>query len=218
MNAASDPKAPDLYITGIPRADALLNSDGTALLIGMLLDQQVPMEWAFTGPHTIRERLGHVDAKKIAAMDVEKFVMVCRDKPAIHRFPDSMARRIHGMCTIIAKEYKGKGANIWKGVDEAKDLFARLRVLPGYGEEKAQIFIALLGKRMGVQPKDWKQFAGPFSDAKPRSVADITSAETLLKVRGFKKMQKLADVDKQDRPMKRRPDTTGHKAPAKPRH
>lgn len=215
--------APDLYITGIPRADALLNSDGTALLIGMLLDQQIPMEWAFTGPYTIRERLGHVDAKKIAAMDVENFVTVCRVKPAIHRFPDSMARRIHGLCTIIADKYKGKGANIWKGVDEAEELFARLRVLPGYGEEKAQIFIALLGKRIGVRPKEWKKFAGPFSDSQPRTVADITSAETLLKVRGFKKMQKLADIDKQDRPNKPRPNKPlpnkpRRKAVVKPRH
>ena len=93
-----------LYITGIPAGDQLLRRDGTALLIGMLLDQQVPMEWAFTGPYTIKQRLGHCDAKKIAAMNVEKFVAVCREKPAIHRFPDSMARRIHALCTIIADE------------------------------------------------------------------------------------------------------------------
>lgn len=218
MNDVASSKTPDLYITGIAKADALLKSDGTALLIGMLLDQQVPMEWAFTGPHTIRERLGHVDAKKIAAMDIEEFVTVCRVKPAIHRFPDSMARRIHGMCKIIADEYKGKGSNIWNGVNEAEELFARLRVLPGYGEEKAQIFIALLGKRIGVRPKKWKQFAGPFGDAQPRSVADITSAATLLKVRGFKKMQKLADVDKQDRPMNTSRSKTVRKSKAKPRH
>ena len=218
MKPVSGTRESDLYITGIPKADALLNSDGTALLIGMLLDQQVPMEWAFTGPHTIRERLGHVDAKKIAAMDVEKFVTVCRAKPAIHRFPASMARRIHGMCVIITEKYKGKGANIWNGVDEAEALFARLRVLPGYGEEKSQIFIALLGKRIGVQPKDWKKFAGPFSDAQPRSVADINSPATLLKVRGFKKMQKLADVDKQDRPNKPRLNKSRRKADAKQRH
>lgn len=192
----------DFYITGITSADALLNRDGTALLIGMLLDQQVPMQWAFTGPHTIRERLGHIDAKRIATLEVDDFVSTCCEKPAIHRFPASMARRIHAMCTIIADTYKGKGANIWAGVDDAEELFQRLRALPGYGEEKAQIFVALLGKRFGIRPKGWKKVAGAFSDTQPRSVADINSPAMLLKVRGYKKMQKAADVDKQDRPRK----------------
>jgi uncharacterized HhH-GPD family protein len=200
MTTSTSPKP--LYITGIPAGDRLLHRDGTALLIGMLLDQQVPMEWAFTGPYTIKQRLGHCDAGKIASMNVEKFVSACREKPAIHRFPDSMARRIHALCTIIADEYAGKGANIWKGVDDATELKRRLRKLPGYGEEKAEIFIALLGKRFGIRPTGWKKAAGVFSDAQPRSVADIHSAATLLKVRGFKKMQKAADLDKQDRPQK----------------
>lgn len=192
----------DFYITGIVPADALLNRDGTALLIGMLLDQQVPMQWAFTGPHTIRARLGHVDAKRIAALEVDDFVSICCEKPAIHRFPASMARRIHAMCTTIATTYKGKGANIWVGVDDADELLRRLRALPGFGEEKTQIFIALLGKRFGVRPKGWKKTAGAFSDTQPRSVADINSAAMLLKVRGYKKMQKATNVDKQDRPLK----------------
>lgn len=192
----------DFYITGIARADALLNRDGTALLIGMLLDQQVPMQWAFTGPNTIRERLGHIDAKRIAALDVDDFVSICCEKPAIHRFPASMARRIHAMCTVIATTYRGKGSNIWAGIDDAEELFRRLRTLPGYGEEKTQIFIALLGKRFGIRPKGWKKVAGAFSDTQPRSVADINSPAMLLKVRGYKKMQKAADVDKQDRPRK----------------
>lgn len=191
-----------LYITGIDAADALLHKDGTALLIGMLLDQQVPMEWAFTGPYTIKQRLGHCDARRIAAMNVDDFVEACRIKPAIHRFPDSMARRIHALCVVIADEYRGKGANIWAKVDDANELKRRLRKLPGYGEEKAEIFIALLGKRFGVRPTGWKKAAGVFSDAQPRSVADIHSPATLLKVRGFKKMQKAADLDKQDRPKK----------------
>lgn len=192
----------DFYITGIARADALLNRDGTALLIGMLLDQQVPMQWAFTGPNTIRERLGHIDAKRIAALDVDDFVSICCEKPAIHRFPASMARRIHAMCTVIATTYRGKGSNIWAGIDDAEELFRRLRTLPGYGEEETQIFIALLGKRFGIRPKGWKKVAGAFSDTQPRSVADINSPAMLLKVRGYKKMQKAADVDKQDRPRK----------------
>ncbi len=191
-----------LYITGNGGADALLNRDGTALMIGMLLDQQVPMEWAFTGPYTIRKRLGHLNAKRIATMDVEKFVAVCSEKPAIHRFPRSMATRIHQLCVALTENYKGKGENVWCDVNDAKVLMARLRQLPGYGQEKSEIFIALLGKRFGVRPNDWKKYAGVFSDARPRSVADIYSAATLLKVRGFKQMQRARDTDKQDRPLK----------------
>lgn len=192
----------DFYITGIPAADTLLNNDGTALLIGMLLDQQVPMQWAFTGPNTIRDRLGHIDAKRIADMEVEDFVAMCRIKPAVHRFPNSMGNRIHAMCAVIATNYKGNGANIWNGVDDAKELFRRLRDLPGFGEEKSQIFVALLGKRIGVRPTGWEKVAAAFSDGKPRSVADINSPEALLKVREYKKKQKVASVDKQDRPRK----------------
>ncbi|MFM8810837.1 MAG: HhH-GPD-type base excision DNA repair protein [Actinomycetota bacterium] len=191
-----------LYITGIPQADALLRRDGTALLIGMLLDQQVPMEWAFTAPHTIKQRLGHVDATKIAKMNVDRFVAMCCEKPAIHRFPASMGKRIHAMCRIIADDYKGKGANVWKGVEDAAELTARLRKLPGYGAEKTEIFIALLGKRFGIRPKGWKTEAGEFSDNQPRSVADIQSPATVLKVRGYKQMQKANDLDKKDRPLR----------------
>ena len=190
-----------LYITGIPESDALLNSNGTALLIGMLLDQQVPMEWAFNGAYTLKERLGHLDPKKIAAMDPEDFLAVCLEKPAIHRFPKAMAQRIHGLCEIIATKYGNKGENIWKDVTDATVLFARLRELPGYGEEKAQIFVALLGKRFNVRPTGWKKAAGVFSDASPRTVADITSPATLVKVREWKKAEKAADRDKQSRPL-----------------
>jgi uncharacterized HhH-GPD family protein len=191
-----------LYITGDTAADKLLNSNGTALLIGMLLDQQVPMEWAFKGPATIKERLGHLDPKKISLIDVEDFVSMCCEKPAIHRFPASMSRRIHELCCIIARDYKNKGENMWAGVTDAAVLTERLRVLPGFGEEKAQIFIALLGKRMGVVPKNWKTEAGVFSDINPRTVADITSPETLLMVRTWKKAEKAAARDKQSRPLK----------------
>ena len=200
MTTTTTPKP--LYITGIPAGDQLLRRDGTALLIGMVLDQQVPMEWAFTGPHTIKQRLGHVDATKIAKMNVDRFVAMCCEKPAIHRFPASMGKRIHAMCTIIADDYKGKGANVWRGVEDAAELTARLRKLPGYGAEKTEIFIALLGKRFGIRPKGWKTEAGEFSDNQPRSVADIHSPATLLKVRGYKKMQKANDLDKKDRPLR----------------
>jgi uncharacterized HhH-GPD family protein len=191
-----------LYITGIDKADKLLNSNGNALLIGMLLDQQVPMEWAFTGPHTLKTRLGHLDPKKIADMDPEEFLAVCLEKPAIHRFPKAMAQRIQGVCRVLADKYKGKAENIWKDVDNADEVFQRLRELPGYGEEKAQIFIALLAKRFDVSPQGWKKAAGVFSDAKPRTVADITSPETLLKVRAWKKAEKAAERDKQSRPLR----------------
>lgn len=190
-----------LYITGNPKSDALLNKNGTALLIGMLLDQQVPMEWAFNGAFTLQQRLGHLDPSKIAAMDPDEFLAVCLEKPAIHRFPKAMAQRIQGMCAIIADEYRNKGENIWKGVTDAQVLFGRLRTLPGYGEEKAQIFIALLAKRFDFTPDGWKKAAGVFSDNNPRTVADITSPETLLKVRAWKKAEKAADRDKQSRPL-----------------
>ena len=190
-----------LYITGKPESDAFLNANGTALLIGMLLDQQVPMEWAFNGPWTLKDRLGHLDAKKIAAMDPDEFLAVCLEKPAIHRFPKAMAQRIQGMCAVIAEKYKSKGENMWNDVDDASVLFERLRELPGFGEEKAQIFIALLAKRFDIAPNGWKKAAGVFSDKNPRTVADITSPETLLKVRAWKKAEKAADRDKQSRPM-----------------
>jgi uncharacterized HhH-GPD family protein len=190
-----------LYITGNPDSDKLLNSNGTALLIGMLLDQQVPMEWAFNGAYTLKQRLGHLNPATIGQMDPDAFLSICLEKPAIHRFPKAMAQRIQGMCAIIGEKYKNKGENIWNDVDSGEELFTRLRELPGFGVEKAQIFVALLGKRFDVQPQGWKKAAGVFSDTHPRTVADITSQETLLKVRAWKKAEKAADRDKQSRPM-----------------
>ena len=190
-----------LYITGDEQADALLNTDGTALLIGMLLDQQVPMEWAFAGPATLRARLGHLDAARIAAMGPEAFVAVCSEKPAIHRFPGSMGSRIHELCTVLTTEYDGRGEQVWAGVRSGDELYRRLRALPGYGDEKSRIFLALLAKRMGVRPRGWTTAAAPFSDRTPRSVADIDSPATLAKVREWKKAAKAAKRDKQDRPL-----------------
>ncbi len=188
---------PSLYITGDPAADGLLNSDGTALLIGMLLDQQVPMEWAFAGPNTLRARLGHLDPVRIAAMDPEEFVAVCAEKPAIHRFPASMGKRVHEVCVVLADEYDGDAANIWRDVADGAELAKRLRALPGYGEEKTKIFVALLAKRRGVAPEGWRKAAGAFGDDVPRSVADIDGPEALGKVREWKKAQKAAKKDKQ---------------------
>src|SRR4051794_17887597 len=146
-----------IYITGDPKADGLLNRDGTALLIGMLLDQQVPMEWAFSGPATLRARLGHLDARRIATMTVDDFVAVCCEKPAIHRFPAALGRRIHALCGVVAAQYGGRGANVWKGVTSGQQLYDRLRRLPGYGDEKARIFMAILGKTQGVAPAGWRE-------------------------------------------------------------
>ncbi len=126
-----------LYITGDAEADGLLNTDGTALLIGMLLDQQVPMEWAFAGPATLRARLGHLDARKIAALDQEEFVTICATKPAIHRFPASMGRRIHDVCVVLTEQYDGKAERIWTDVASGAELYERLHALPGYGVEKS---------------------------------------------------------------------------------
>ena len=190
-----------LFITGDPAADELLNADGTALLIGMLLDQQVPMEWAFTGPATLRARLGHLDPARIAAMDDEAFVSVCCEKPAIHRFPASMGRRVHALCAALTERFDGRGAAVWSGVGTGAELSARLRTLPGFGDEKTKIFIALLGKRFGVRPPGWEAAAGVFADEQPRSVADIDDAASLARVREWKKAAKAAKRDKQDRPL-----------------
>ena len=190
-----------LYITGDTKADKLLNSDANALLIGMLLDQQVPMEWAFSGPATLRQRLGHLDPKKIAAMDVDEFVSICCEKPAIHRFPGSMGKRIHAVCEQLVADYRGNAVNIWKGVDDADEVYRRLRALPGYGDEKSKIFVAILGKTQGVTPDGWRQAAGKFGDDEPRTVADVHDEVSLGHVRDWKKAQKAAKKDKQDNPM-----------------
>jgi uncharacterized HhH-GPD family protein len=189
---------PHIPITGNPDADQLLVDDPLALLLGMLLDQQVPMEWAFTGPFTLRERLGHLDPHRIAAMSVEDFVGVCRDKPAIHRFPKSMGERIHAACTHVVETYDGDASRIWTEASDAADLHTRLREVPGYGDEKTKIFVAILAKRLGIRPDGWEQVAGPFADDTPRSVADVASEESLFEVRKWKKAQKAAKKSKQD--------------------
>jgi uncharacterized HhH-GPD family protein len=190
-----------LFITGDTAADKLLNTNGNALLIGMLLDQQVPMEWAFAGPKTLKDRLGHLDPKKIAAMDVEEFVALCCEKPAIHRFPGSMGTRVHQVCTALVEDYSGNAVNLWKDVDSGTEIYKRLKALPGYGDEKSKIFVALLGKTQGVEPEGWREAAGKFGDDVPRSVADVFDDVSLGRVREWKKAQKAAKKDKQDRPV-----------------
>jgi uncharacterized HhH-GPD family protein len=186
------PTAPTatMPITGDPAADELLVTDPLALVIGMLLDQQVPMEWAFRGPATLRDRLGRLDCAAIAAMSPEQLEAVFREKPALHRYPGSMAKRTHALCVHIVDEYDGDTERIWKGVSDPAVLFERIRSLPGYGDEKAKIFLAILGKRLKIAPKGWEACAAPFSDSEPRSVADIDSRENLQRVRAWKQAQK----------------------------
>jgi uncharacterized HhH-GPD family protein len=177
-------------ITGDPAADEFLVTDPLALVIGMLLDQQVPMEWAFKGPSTLRDRLGGLDATKIAAMPPEELEAVFKEKPALHRYPGSMAKRTHALCVQLVDEYDGDAARLWTGVDDPQVLFDRIRALPGFGEEKAKIFLAILGKRLKVAPQGWEACAVPFSDSEPRSVADVDSPENLQRVRAWKQAQK----------------------------
>jgi uncharacterized HhH-GPD family protein len=177
-------------ITGDPASDQLLIDDPLALLIGMLLDQQVPMSWAFRGPASLAARLGGLDAGKIAAMSEDDVVAAFRDKPALHRYPGSMGKRTYALCRVIVDEYDGDAANVWRGVTDPKELLARLKVLPGYGDEKAKIFLAVLGKRFGLAPAGWEKVAKPFGDTTPRSVADVDSPEALERVRAWKKAQK----------------------------
>jgi len=191
--------APAIPITGVEEADRLLESDPFALLIGMLLDQQVSMELAFRGPATLRARLGHRFAPAaIAAMDPEPFAALCREKPAIHRFPQAMATRIQDLARHLVEHYDGDAGRVWADVDSGSELATRVRALPGYGDEKAKIFVALLAKRLGVRPVGWEEVAGPFADDTPRSVADVDSPESLVRVREWKRAQKAAGRSKQD--------------------
>ncbi|MFI9183408.1 HhH-GPD-type base excision DNA repair protein [Streptomyces goshikiensis] len=178
-----------------PEADALLARSPLAALVGMLLDQQVPMEWAFSGPYTIAERLGadDLDAHAIAAYDPEAFAALLSRKPAVHRYPGSMAKRIQQLCAYLVEHYDGDAEAVWKGVGTGAEVLRRLKELPGYGEQKAQIFLAMLGKRFGVRPKGWREAAGDYGPANVyRSAADITGPESLAKVRAHKQEMKAA--------------------------
>ena len=193
-----------LYITGDAEADRLVNTDPFALLIGMLLDQQVPMEWAFRGPDNLRRRLGYLDVVRVAALTPDDVVAAFVAKPALHRYPAVMARRVHALAVFVADVYDGDAARIWSGVETGDELLARLKALPGFGDEKAKIFLALLAKRMGVAPAGWERAAAPFGDSTPRSVADSADPASLQRVREWKQAQRTAHKDKQDRPLKQR--------------
>ncbi|MFD9589948.1 HhH-GPD-type base excision DNA repair protein [Streptomyces sp. NPDC059980] len=184
-----------LHLAQQPEADELLGRSPLAALIGMLLDQQVPMEWAFAGPYTIAQRMGSddLDAHEIASYDPEKFAELLSAKPAVHRYPGSMGKRIHQLCQYLVEHYDGDASAVWKDADEGAELLRRLKDLPGFGPQKAQIFLALLGKQLGVRPAGWREAAGPYGEAKSfRSVADITGPESLTKVRAHKQEMKAA--------------------------
>ncbi|MFI6490316.1 HhH-GPD-type base excision DNA repair protein [Streptomyces sp. NPDC050564] len=184
-----------LHLAQDPEADELLGRSPLAALIGMLLDQQVPMEWAFKGPSTIAQRLGtdDLDAHEIAANDPEAFAALLSEKPAVHRYPGSMAKRIQQLCQYLVEHYDGDASAIWQGVETGQELLKRLEALPGFGKQKAQIFLALLGKQFDVHPKGWREAAGAYGEPKSfRSVADITGPESLAKVRAHKQEMKAA--------------------------
>jgi uncharacterized HhH-GPD family protein len=190
------PSAPrPIAITGEPAADRLLDSDPFALLTGMLLDQQFPMERAFAGPQKIAERLGvdQLDPAVIAALDPEVFSALCATPPAVHRYPGSMAGRIQALARTVLDEYGGDTASLWTTADSGAELLRRLRALPGFGDAKARIFLALLGKQRGVQPPGWEDAAGSYAESGSfRSVADVVDPASLAQVRAFKQQQKQA--------------------------
>jgi uncharacterized HhH-GPD family protein len=189
---------PKLQLAQDPAADALLSVDPFALLVGMVLDQQIPLEVAFAGPKKIADRLGRFDAAAIADYDPNKFAALCSERPAVHRFPGSMAKRIQELARIIVDNYDGDAAGVWTAGDpDGPELLRRLKQLPGFGEQKARIFLALLGKQYSVTPKGWRAAAGDYGKAGTHmSVADIADARSLEQVRSYKKQIKAAQKGK----------------------
>lgn len=182
-----------LHIAQEPAADALLADSPLALLLGMLLDQQIPMEKAFKGPQVLLERLGSLDAPTIAAAEPEAFAALVARTPAVHRFPGSMAKRLQDLCAALVEHYDGRAEAIWEGAADGHELLRRLEALPGFGRQKAQIFVALLGKQLGVRPPGWREAAGGYGEEGAlRSVADVTGPETLQQVRAYKQSVKAA--------------------------
>jgi uncharacterized HhH-GPD family protein len=175
-------------------ANDLLSRDPLALLVGMVLDQQVPLEKAFSSPYVLAQRLGHEPtAEELATFDPDALVTIFATPPALHRFPKAMAARVQEVCRAIVGSYDGEAANLWRDVADGKELVKRIAALPGFGKQKSQIFAALLGKQHGVQPPGWRAAAGAYGEeGAHRSVADIVDAESLGKVRAFKKTMKAA--------------------------
>ncbi|MCW2553877.1 MAG: putative HhH-GPD family protein [Mycobacterium sp.] len=183
-----------LQLVQDPAADELLESNPFALLVGMMLDQQIPMEVAFAGPRKIEERIGGVDAREIADYDPDAFIALFSERPAVHRFPGSMAKRLQTLAQTVVDEYGGDVVELWTaGEPDGAEVLRRLKALPGFGEQKAKIFLALLGKQYGVTPKGWREAAGDYGKAGTyMSVADVVDQGSLEKVRSYKKAAKAA--------------------------
>ncbi|MEU8023318.1 MULTISPECIES: HhH-GPD-type base excision DNA repair protein [Micromonospora] len=175
-----------------PEANRLLERSPLALLLGMTLDQQIPMEKAFSSPYVLTQRLGHEpDARELAGYDPDALVAVFAEPPALHRFPKAMAARTQEMCRVLVDRYDGDAARLWADVADGRELLRRITELPGFGRQKAQILVALLGKRYGVTPAGWREAAGGYGDADAyRSVADVADADSLRRVREYKQRMK----------------------------
>ncbi len=171
--------------TGRPEADRLLETNPLALLIGLVLDQQVKMEKAFSGPYELEQRLGRLDAGEIARMDPERLDAVFRERPALHRFPGNMARRVQQLSQVIANEYGGDAAAVWRDARDGADLSRRISGLPGFGEQKTQITVAVLAKKLGVRPPGWERYAAHW-----HTVADVDSPESMQLARDVKRQMK----------------------------
>jgi uncharacterized HhH-GPD family protein len=182
----------ELHLAQDAEADRLLSDNPLALVIGMVLDQQIPLEKAFTSPADLARRMGRpLDASTIAGMDPGELEALFKERPALHRFPGSMASRVQEVCRVIAEDYGDHADDIWKTATSGAELVDRLKKLPGFGEHKARIFAALLGKQLGVRPDGWQAASTPFGDDGTfLSVADITDSGTLDKVRATKKAMK----------------------------
>lgn len=186
--------APSLHLSQDKEADKLISKDSLALLIGLVLDQQIPLERAFSSPRDLKERLGgRLDVHEIARMDPDKLAAVFSERPALHRFPAANAKRVQQLCQLIVDDYGGKTDRIWKTAKSGDELFKRLKALPGFGTPKAKIFTAFLGKQLGVQPTGWREAAGAFADPGTyMSIADIVDEESLGRVRSYKQQMKAA--------------------------
>ena len=181
-----------LHFTGDAAADELIAKDPLALLIGFALDQQITVQTAFAGPLKLKQRLGSLDAATIAGTDPAELETMFRTPPAIHRFPGSMAERLQTLAALVEEKYAGHTERLWTDATSGADLLGRVMELPGFGKQKAQIFVALLAKQLDVRPEGWQAVAGDYALDGYRSVADVVDADSLLKVRAFKQQKKAA--------------------------